>query len=306
VVIKLAIFKFGKGQKTQNIAEAVQMCVDECIAHALGSDATMCTPVKANTFRKERLYFQGVDDVMGAHEALLRAVFDLYKGAAPKRLNLEGVLQLCAHASMFRCNLTRTEAKWCFVVSRTLVVDEVMSRDAHTGLNWVDFLECVSRMADVQSPPTTEELERSLGVKSLWEVFGPNKCEKKGRMHRRPSTGLVAKKTRLLEDKVEQVLEQLLIPSLCVYYGIPVEVSARSPHRQMPPHHHMPSPTITLDSLVCWRQDDMHEQLLTKVLTKKHEEAVDGLNKKIYGSRSSTGAHKEEAKDKDEDEEAVL
>jgi hypothetical protein len=76
-----------------------------------------------------------VDDVLFAHKDVLRAIYDLYRGTS-KRLTLENALRMAKQSGLLSLNLTRSQAKWCFMVSRMIVVDEVYSW--HLAFYWPD------------------------------------------------------------------------------------------------------------------------------------------------------------------------
>jgi hypothetical protein len=68
---RAGIAKYGKGQQTDNVAEAVRMLIEDNIAANLSPAAGLVS----NDFRRNRLYNEEVDTLLKRHAVLLKALY---------------------------------------------------------------------------------------------------------------------------------------------------------------------------------------------------------------------------------------
>eukprot|EP00798_Chlamydomonas_sp_ICE-L_P023776 gene23776-9335_t len=162
-LVRLAIAKYGRGQATEDVAEAVKMILEKNIAANLPAYATL----KTNDFRKERLYNEEVDLVLKKHNVMLKALYSRYRmkpaggGLRTKSLKIEGWGQLMADAKLVDSQFTLVDSNMAFLWSRMLTIDEIKDYGKYTSLTFVDFLEALGRMADMKSLPSESELNEA-------------------------------------------------------------------------------------------------------------------------------------------------
>ncbi|CAM9640570.1 unnamed protein product [Chrysoparadoxa australica] len=123
-----------------------------------------------DTFRKNRLYKEDVDAVLGSHQKPLQLIYKKYSmlnpvgGKAALGLDEWKVLLtdcrlLGGEGQSAALRAQMREARNAFYRARMIVSDEIRKRDKLFNLSFVDFLEALARLADMMSVPTDQDLE---------------------------------------------------------------------------------------------------------------------------------------------------
>ncbi|CAN0023315.1 unnamed protein product, partial [Scytosiphon promiscuus] len=171
-MVRIGAALYRKETNNGSVARALSRFMAE-LAQRLPKGALL----DADTYRKEKLYKEGVEKVLTRRIEGFRALFQTYPinnlamKAARRRLQVpkEELLRfsltdwevLMDDSGVFR-SLEREKVKIVFLQSRMLVTDELVDRTKNCCLTPVDFLEAVVRLADAMPAeagvwPTTEE-----------------------------------------------------------------------------------------------------------------------------------------------------
>ncbi|KAJ9524025.1 hypothetical protein QJQ45_022487, partial [Haematococcus lacustris] len=221
-IVRAGIAKYGKGQATEDVAEAVRLLLQNNIMANLPPAARHVS----NDFRLNRLYTEEVDLLLKRHQVLLKALYSRYRlkpvggGLRSKQVRLEGWLQLCTDAHLVDSGFTLQDAALCFLWSRMYVLDEVKDYQRYSSVTFVDFLEALARVADMKSLPEEADLEAA-GYTNILE-WAMDKERLEGSADKseggagnsdifrpRDSAGFETPKTRPLYIKLEMLLDLL-------------------------------------------------------------------------------------------------
>eukprot|EP00803_Ostreobium_quekettii_P006066 evm.model.scf_440.5 EVM.evm.TU.scf_440.5 scf_440:34312-38159(-) len=212
-LVRIAIAKFLKGGQAEEIPEALELLIKNCLVPNLPLPAT----IKSNDFRTKRLYNEEVDTLFKKHTVLLKALYSRYRlkppggGLRPKAVKIDGWLQLAEDARLVDAQFTLQDAQLCFLWSRMVVQDEVKDYAKYEALNFVDFLEVIARVADMKTLPSALDLsEAAYENILLWALDKEQKGddEQKADIFKtRASAELGAEKHRPLYAKLEGLLD---------------------------------------------------------------------------------------------------
>ncbi|CAG9462609.1 unnamed protein product [Pedinophyceae sp. YPF-701] len=206
-LVRLSLSKFGKGQATNSISDAVDMLFEELVIPKVPEYAK----VETNWFRRERLYFEEVDVVLKANKAALLALYSRYRlppksgGLRPKVWKLYCWEAFIQDAKLLDEDFSLQQSSLCYVWSRMTTVDEIGKFAKFESLTFIDFLEGLGRIADIKSLPSLESV-KEMGLNNMldWKLAVDSGSIAR---ERRPSMGIEAAKTRPLSVKVESLLD---------------------------------------------------------------------------------------------------
>eukprot|EP00854_Cymbomonas_tetramitiformis_P000761 gene761-1234_t len=102
--------------------------------------------------------------------------------------------------------LVAREVLLCFMKSRMLIVNPREQDFKGKSLDFVDFLECLARLADCLSPPTLDDL-RGSGVESVLEYYKMTIFSRTKPLPRRSSYGMWSPNTRPLVEKIQKLMD---------------------------------------------------------------------------------------------------
>ena len=162
-LVRSALAKYGKGQVTDDVAEAVKMLMEKNLIPNLPAGGALVT----NEFRTHRLYNEDVDIVFKRHQVLLKALWSRYRlkpiggGLRTKVVRMEGWLQLMNDAHLVDGQFTLQDSTLSYLWSRMQTVDEIKDYQKMISLTFIDFLEAIGRVADMKSFPTSQDLEHA-------------------------------------------------------------------------------------------------------------------------------------------------
>lgn len=162
-LVRSALAKYGKGQATDDVAEAVRMLMEKNIIPNLPAGGALVT----NDFRTQRLYNEDVDLIFKKHQVLLKAMWSRYRlkpiggGLRTKVVRMEGWLQLMNDAHLVDGQFTLQDSTLAYLWSRMQTVDEIKDYQKMISLTFIDFLEALGRVADMKSFPTSQDLEHA-------------------------------------------------------------------------------------------------------------------------------------------------
>lgn len=159
-LVRLGIAKYGKGQATADVAEALDMLMEKNFLPNFPDMAKIDT----NTFRKERLYFEEVDRIYKKHKNLLQAIYSRFRlpprsgGVRPKLLKFDHFIALCEAAGFIDETFAIGQCNLAYCQSKMLVIDEVKDYARFESMTFIDFLEGLGRVADGRELPNKDEL----------------------------------------------------------------------------------------------------------------------------------------------------
>ncbi|KAK3271794.1 hypothetical protein CYMTET_19879 [Cymbomonas tetramitiformis] len=210
-LIRLAILKFGKDQKTTELLEAIVMLFEECILPNIPVVAT----TDSNEFRRNRLYCEEVDTIFKKNEKLLRAIYSCLRlppksgGVRRKLAEIDGWDWIAGETNVIDDDFTLPDMKNCYLYSRMAVIDEVNTAKIYS-LSFIDFLEAIGRLADCKFLPSGLEIyDAGFAHWFEWQQAVEANDPEKPTIPRRASAGWSEPKTRPLYEKVEAYLDIL-------------------------------------------------------------------------------------------------
>ena len=209
-LLRVADAKYLKDGQENYFPDALERLITENIVkHA--SPLALEDP---NTFRKEKMYCEAVDNVLrGADElpeakwfdadnkrtyvkgntaTILNAIYDWgvqgKQRGRYKHLMLDTWRQILLAAQLHKHGFSMRNASYVFIMSQMYVVDEMKHWQRHESLRYVDFLECICRIAEEMNLPTKQDLLEE-GYVSYHDFTEQRKAEaeaalaKKGRVN---------------------------------------------------------------------------------------------------------------------------
>ena len=111
-------------------------------------------------------------------------------------------------------HLTLQGMRLAFFMSRMIVADEVKARHKFTTLSFIEFLECLARIADSTNVPTDADLAAA-GAATIVDLDLALSQKEGGTStsalkKRRPSCDYFEPKTRPLEEKLDRFIRQMI------------------------------------------------------------------------------------------------
>jgi hypothetical protein len=179
--------------------------------------------VDSDRFRKERMYNEDVHTIIAAELPRIKNVYAQICGP-DKRVDIYEWMTLLRFTGMCDAHYTERHARFAFVTSNPIVVDEQtrseaeLQRDTHHALSLCQFIEALCRMADVkcQAPTEAERIaaEAECGPWGVGQLFeGLNT-----RFPKHPLTDRIEELLELLLDAFEDLdddkVEQIRSPSI--------------------------------------------------------------------------------------------
>mmetsp|Transcript_28051 Transcript_28051/g.61386 ORF Transcript_28051/g.61386 Transcript_28051/m.61386 type:complete len:536 (-) Transcript_28051:266-1873(-) len=216
LTIRVALAKYNKSEPSLDPEAALQKLLDENLCRV-----TLLRPgtgINTDIFRRERLYYEEVDDILKENLPLLKALYNYYKGVfRGYRMPPNGFVALMTEAKLVNDQfLTTREVLYCFVKSRMLVFDPWEFKEKNESLGLVDFLEAIGRVADHVSLPSEQEAT-ALGYDSIFELYSAT-LNGLVSIPRRHSSGF-EQKTRPLHEKIAGVLD-VMKGMLCYKFNL--------------------------------------------------------------------------------------
>lgn len=92
IFVRIAVAKYGKGQATDDVSDAVDILAERSIQPCLCPEAAL----DANVFRRERLYCEEVAEVLEGKQTELKAIYRYYKAKSrTKLMGMEDFVRCC-------------------------------------------------------------------------------------------------------------------------------------------------------------------------------------------------------------------
>jgi hypothetical protein len=148
-VLRLAIGKYIKQERTEDIAEAIDLLVKEHIM--VGTKANPAAVHDTDRYRTQRVYVEGVDEVLKENEETLKQIYLKFspktvdKGMMRKEIEMSETewMGMLADIEFIDNQFTQREATLAFVWCRHRVVDDSKDymRHSHLGF-YVSIRNC--------------------------------------------------------------------------------------------------------------------------------------------------------------------
>jgi hypothetical protein len=178
-LLRVADTKYAKDGSVPYLPDALEKLLSDNIkAHA-----NPLALEEANAFRREKVYCEAVDNVLrGADEIaedqwfdadskrtyphgntskILSAIYQwglVKQRGRYKHLMLDTWRQLLLMGQLHKHGFSMRLASYMFIMSQMYVVDEMKHWQRHEALHYVDFLECICRVAEEMNLPVKEHL----------------------------------------------------------------------------------------------------------------------------------------------------
>jgi len=226
ILIRISLAKYTKDSPFLPPPEALETFLSN---HVLPAADKNQVNMQTDRFRRDRLYFEEVETVFKENRNTLAILFNYFKSLTrSKRLPVAQFLDMLVKCQLLGDDLAMPtrEAVTCFVKARMVVIDQFQHKDKHETLSFIDFLECLGRVADCLSPASYEDLEDA-GLEEL-TAFEVHQQQISGliSLNSRASCGINSPKTRPLDEKISALLN-IIVGMLSEFYDVEDEVHLR-------------------------------------------------------------------------------
>ncbi|CAD8178213.1 unnamed protein product [Paramecium octaurelia] len=153
-LVRVSIDKYLEHKLANNIAESVQMLLDQC--------RPIMQKFDAQKWRDEKYFNKQCDDCLKFYKPMLYSVYQKYcikkvKSGQKKYINLENLGKIWAKTATI---YDQFEQNLAFNLSIPSQIDEIES-DRIFQMNFQEFMEALARMADKVSLPAAPNIEES-------------------------------------------------------------------------------------------------------------------------------------------------
>jgi len=166
IIVRIAIAKYGNGvldsdMRRSTVGSCLRTLIEENLLPNLPPDAM----TSSDTFRRERMYFEGVDSCLSSHRVMVNAIFAAFRvrlpsGQRPRELQLTQWHVLCDQIGLIASEFTRftlRESTMIFAASRMYKKDEAGNQGRMEGLSRVEFYEVLCRTAEHFALPSAAD-----------------------------------------------------------------------------------------------------------------------------------------------------
>ncbi|KAH8088855.1 hypothetical protein JL720_6823 [Aureococcus anophagefferens] len=157
-LVRMAVARFR--HEINDVSECLDRLFDEVILPNIDPSAVLDPDI----FRRDKFYFQAVDDAFKPHAKYLKLVYMKYSLLNPvagkAKFGLVEWDALIKDCKLISDDLTSREMRLAFWWSRMVVIDEVKQRAKFMTLTWVEFLEALGRMAEMMTLPDDDDLRK--------------------------------------------------------------------------------------------------------------------------------------------------
>jgi len=153
ILVRIANDKYVRNKICANPAEAIEKLANEHLSVMATYDT--------NKWRFEKYLCEDVDLALKAHKPILEFVFSKYSGkkglpGSKPFLALLEFRAICSDAEMVQNTFGTREIDLCYSQAMMTQVDEIYKKK-HLEMNFVEFLEAISRVADTANLPKKGE-----------------------------------------------------------------------------------------------------------------------------------------------------
>lgn len=157
-LVRMAVARFR--HEINDVSECLDRLFDEVILPNIDPSAVLDPDI----FRRDKFYFQAVDEAFKPHAKYLKLVYMKYSLLNPvagkAKFGLVEWDALIKDCKLISDDLTSREMRLAFWWSRMVVIDEVKQRAKFMTLTWVEFLEALGRMAEMMTLPDDDDLRK--------------------------------------------------------------------------------------------------------------------------------------------------
>ncbi|KAK3241123.1 hypothetical protein CYMTET_49085 [Cymbomonas tetramitiformis] len=217
MLVRCGIAKYGSKDSQPDTAPLSPSKAYERLLHEIFKvegaplECSHAVAVAPDDFRIAELYKEEVDQFFMSNLPLLKALYNHTKGLSRStRLTVPDYMSLMQSLHLIvdgdNGMLVAREVLLCFMKSRMLIVNPREQDFKGKSLDFVDFLECLARLADCLSPPTLDDL-RGSGVESVLEYYKMTIFSRTKPLPRRSSYGMWSPNTRPLVEKIQKLMD---------------------------------------------------------------------------------------------------
>ena len=144
----------------------------------------------------------------------MRKVFKGYTRDSDRGMIVKEFITMLRDMDFLNSDFTQREAKLAFVWSKARVIDEVQNRSKIMLMSFLDFLECMLRLAQLKNMPAEEDLQKMASMRLLktptyLSYLKASVGGKANKLISRPSNEWGAPATRPLADKLRICVEMM-------------------------------------------------------------------------------------------------
>jgi hypothetical protein len=214
IFIRIAIAKYIESGQINDVPTAVRKLMAEHFAPNKGEGSCNALIEDASKFRKAHVYQEDTDNVLREHIGFLRKVFKGYTRDSDRGMIVKEFITMLRDMDFLNSDFTQREAKLAFVWSKVRVIDEVQNRSKIMLMSFLDFLECMLRLAQLKNMPAEEDLQKMASMRLLktptyLSYLKASVGSKANKLLHRPSNEWGAPHTRPLADKLRICVEMM-------------------------------------------------------------------------------------------------
>lgn len=160
LLVRLAAAKHVSLGRTQDLAEAVEMFCEETII----SNLPDFIREDRGVWRNSRLYTEGMDDVWKRYLEFVKLLHKVYRkkggGHLTPSMSIEQLERMCEQLELYDGTCTIQKVRNAFLFSQMLVVNNIDEAWKAEGLQFVEFLEALARIAELWNLPSQGEIAK--------------------------------------------------------------------------------------------------------------------------------------------------
>jgi hypothetical protein len=166
VIVRIAVAKYGEAPDAAAAAthgKGITGYMRRLIVENIIANLPPVAAEMSDDFRRNRLYFDSVDQAFAPHMPLLKMVYKRYlwradTGRRPKLMKLEHWSKIMDDCHMINAEFTTRESKLCYLRAKMVTVDEIGSAVCNESITFTEFLEALARLAEYNWYPSDDEL----------------------------------------------------------------------------------------------------------------------------------------------------
>ena len=158
LLVRIAAAKFVSLGHTTCLGEAMEMlCRDTIVANLPGFLSE-----DRSVWRNNRLYTEEMDGVFKEYLEFMKLLFKVYRrqggGRFSPSMQIEQFEKIIDQLELYDAKCTIQGVRNAFLFSQMLTVDNINDQAKAEGLQFVEFLEAVARVAELWNLPSKEEI----------------------------------------------------------------------------------------------------------------------------------------------------
>lgn len=175
MILRIANDKYVRNKLCKNVHKSIKKLMEDHILPSIANYQNNTVNSMNSNWWRDTLYLcEEVDLVLKCYKSILDPVFQKYSGrktlpGCKKFMCLEEFYDLCKDSELLTDSICNREVSFCYVQAMMTQVDEYYKKK-HFEMNFVEFLEALSRVCDMRDTEPGKSLKVKL-EKSLQNLI---------------------------------------------------------------------------------------------------------------------------------------